>query len=233
MIKTLEGQSSVLLDLHAAIDQEFYKQSSHRDKSRDPDMIIFRTCLKSIQAKIAGFEEIMNHANTLRIEVSILRTELVDVHVLIIIQNLRMIESNKDRQEAAIFAFTIVTVIFLPLSFVSSIFGMNTSDVRDMRHGQWLYWAAALPLTGLIIILCLIFTGDIIDFPGLMRKLLPHSSTNYDHNLLPTGSSSSSDTVTDYHKRPINTDEPWGRRISFLPWQAVKRRFSRVPYYSA
>ena len=71
-IKTLEGQSSVLLDLQSAIvDQAFRKEGKHRDKSRDPEMIISRTCLKTIQAKIAGFEEIMKHANTLRIEVSL------------------------------------------------------------------------------------------------------------------------------------------------------------------
>lgn len=45
-------------------------------------------------------------------------------------------ENKKDRQEAAIYVFTIVTIIFLPISTVSSIFGMNTSDVRDMEQSQ-------------------------------------------------------------------------------------------------
>ena len=35
-------------------------------------------------------------------------------------------DTHKDRQENAIMVFTIVTIIFLPLSFVSSVFGMNT-----------------------------------------------------------------------------------------------------------
>lgn len=47
---------------------------------------------------------------------------------------------TRDRQERAIYAFTLVTIIFLPISAVSSIFGMNTTDVRDMTYSQWLYW---------------------------------------------------------------------------------------------
>lgn len=41
-------------------------------------------------------------------------------------------DTHKDRQENAIMIFTIVTIIFLPLSFVSSVFGMNTRDIRGM-----------------------------------------------------------------------------------------------------
>lgn len=61
-------------------------------------------------------------------------------------------ERTKDRQENAVYAFTIVTIIFLPLSSIAGIFGMNTSDVRDMDYTQWLYWAVALPLTALVIV---------------------------------------------------------------------------------
>ncbi|KXT05374.1 hypothetical protein AC578_11005 [Pseudocercospora eumusae] len=67
-------------------------------------------------------------------------TDLGDWH-------LAEIDTNKDRQEAAIMVFTIVTLIFLPLSFVASVFGMSTSDIRDMSQGQWLYWVVAIPVT--------------------------------------------------------------------------------------
>ncbi|KAL8899238.1 MAG: hypothetical protein Q9207_006301 [Kuettlingeria erythrocarpa] len=59
--------------------------------------------------------------------------------------------SNRDRQEGAILIFTIVTIIFLPLSFVSSFFGMNTSDIRAMSTPQWAFWAAAIPLTLIVL----------------------------------------------------------------------------------
>ncbi|KAH6898806.1 hypothetical protein B0T10DRAFT_120301 [Thelonectria olida] len=68
---------------------------------------------------------------------------------------------TKDRQENAIFAFTIVTIIFLPISTVSSIFGMNTTDVRDMESSQWLYWVVAIPLTLSVILMGLWWMGEI------------------------------------------------------------------------
>lgn len=36
--------------------------------------------------------------------------------------------------------FIIVTIIFLPLSFVSSFFGMNTSDIRNINDSQKVFW---------------------------------------------------------------------------------------------
>ncbi|KAG5754472.1 hypothetical protein H9Q70_002923 [Fusarium xylarioides] len=68
---------------------------------------------------------------------------------------------TRDRQERAIYAFTLVTIIFLPISAVSSIFGMNTTDVRDMNYSQWLYWGVAIPVTVLVIVLSLWFMGEL------------------------------------------------------------------------
>ncbi|OHF04314.1 hypothetical protein CORC01_00653 [Colletotrichum orchidophilum] len=47
----------------------------------------------------------------------------------------------------AIRVFTIVTLFFLPLSFVTSFFGMNTIDIRDTNYDQRMFWTSALPLT--------------------------------------------------------------------------------------
>ena len=71
------------------------------------------------------------------------------------------VDFTRDRQERAIYAFTLVTIIFLPISAVSSIFGMNTTDVRDMPHSQWLYWAVAIPLTIVVILIGLWFMGEL------------------------------------------------------------------------
>ncbi|KAI0097925.1 hypothetical protein GGR51DRAFT_577712 [Nemania sp. FL0031] len=75
--------------------------------------------------------------------------------------NRNKIDTTKDRHDNAIYAFTIVTIIFLPLSAVASIFGMNTSDVRDMEQGQWIYWAVAVPVTAVVIFLGLLWTGEL------------------------------------------------------------------------
>ena len=60
--------------------------------------------------------------------------------------HLRMIDANKDRQERAAMTFTTVTVFFLPLTTLASILGMNTSDIRNMKYGQWVFWAVAAPM---------------------------------------------------------------------------------------
>jgi hypothetical protein len=62
-------------------------------------------------------------------------------------QTKQSLEIYEEDHGKAITAFTVVTVIFLPLSFVTSFFGMNTVDIRDMTSGQSLFWAIALPLT--------------------------------------------------------------------------------------
>jgi hypothetical protein len=81
---------------------------------------------------------------------------------------------TRDRQERAIYAFTIVTIIFLPISAVSSIFGMNTTDVRDMPYSQWLYWAVAIPVTIVVILIGLWFMGEL---GNITRWLLRRSGS--------------------------------------------------------
>ena len=56
------------------------------------------------------------------------------------------LEINEEDHGKAIMVFTLVTIIFLPLLFVTSFLGMNTSDIRDMSSGQGLFWMIAVPL---------------------------------------------------------------------------------------
>lgn len=64
------------------------------------------------------------------------------------------IDIGENDSNKAIFVFTLVTVIFLPLSFVTSYLGMNTEDIRDTDATQDLFWEIALPLTaGIMIVL--------------------------------------------------------------------------------
>lgn len=83
-------------------------------------------------------------------------------------------ETTKDRQERAIYAFTIVTVIFLPLSSVASIFGINTKDVRDTDLGQWAYWAAAVPVTAAVVFFGLLWTGELGNVLRWVSSFGPH-----------------------------------------------------------
>lgn len=80
-----------------------------------------------------------------------------------------------------------MTVIFLPLSAVSSIFGMNTVDIRDMDLGQWAYWATAVPLTVLVMVLGLVFTGEMGNFVGWLvwrgRRAAGHYERAYEKDI--------------------------------------------------
>ena len=60
------------------------------------------------------------------------------------------IEVAEESDSKAIRVFTIVTIVFLPLSFVASVFGMNTTDIRNMGSSQGLFWAIAIPVTAII-----------------------------------------------------------------------------------
>ena len=60
--------------------------------------------------------------------------------------NIRLEDHGK-----AILVFTIVTIVFLPLSFIASFFGMNTADIRSMTHDQGLFWIVALSLTTFVV----------------------------------------------------------------------------------
>lgn len=73
----------------------------------------------------------------------------------------------QDWRDNAAVVFTIITVIFLPLSFVASVFGMNTSDVRDMELTQWVFWTTAIVFTILVVLITVYF----VDVPPLWRWL--------------------------------------------------------------
>ncbi|CAI6314333.1 unnamed protein product [Periconia digitata] len=76
--------------------------------------------------------------------------------------NIRLEDHGK-----AILVFTVVTIIFLPLSFVSSFFGMNFSDIRDMERTQRLFWIVAGSLTVATVafsIFLAFYGGAIVDW---------------------------------------------------------------------
>ncbi|KAF3219768.1 hypothetical protein TWF106_006922 [Orbilia oligospora] len=64
----------------------------------------------------------------------------------------------------AIMVFTIVTTVFLPLNFVTSFFGMNTTDIRDINRDQRIFWTIAIPVTIAVLgfALCWAYFGDAI-----------------------------------------------------------------------
>lgn len=78
----------------------------------------------------------------------------------------------------AIVVFTVVTIVFLPMSFVSSVFGMNVKDIREMENGQWTFWVAALAMTVVVVGLSLVvaFMGE-----DIVKALKGRSSRDEKH----------------------------------------------------
>ena len=88
-------------------------------------------------------------------------------------KNVQLVETLQDDNGRAIFIFTIVTVLFLPLSFVAGFFGMNLIGISGTTSTTRHFWEIGLPLTAGIVLLCIavIFRGEDIwfMFAGLPR----------------------------------------------------------------
>lgn len=89
--------------------------------------------LESVSQRIEDFNELQTQAETARF----LAAQSISLKA----------ESNNK----AIIVFTVVTIIFLPLSFVTSYLGMNTSDLRNMERGQTLFWAIGAPVAFVVL----------------------------------------------------------------------------------
>jgi hypothetical protein len=86
----------------------------------------------------------------------------------------------QDWRDNAAVVFTIISVIFLPLSFIASVFGMNTADVRNMAQSQWAFWISASSFTIIVILITVYF----VDVPPLWRWLERKADTNSKHGAL-------------------------------------------------
>lgn len=80
--------------------------------------------------------------------------ELADRAKSLAIQNVELVETLQDDNSKAIFIFTLVTVLFLPLSFVAGFFGMNVVGISGTTSTVKHFWNIAIPLTFGLIILC-------------------------------------------------------------------------------
>ena len=47
---------------------------------------------------------------------------------------------------------------------------MNTTDIRNIESGQWIYWAVAIPLTVIVMALTLFWAGELEIFYNLVKS---------------------------------------------------------------
>lgn len=90
-------------------------------------------------------------------------------------QTLEILEEDHGK---AIRVFTIVTLFFLPLSFVSSFMGMNTTDIRDTEFTQRIFWTTATPVTAAVLALAFLYgyKGDQIG--GWLERIPQYRDRN-------------------------------------------------------
>ena len=92
-----------------------------------------------------------------------LQRELADVLDLLentnnlVNRTVQLVNIRLEDHGKAILVFTIVTIIFLPLNFVSSFFGMNVSDIRNLDQNQSLFWLVAVCVTAGVLGLSIFF----------------------------------------------------------------------------
>ena len=81
-------------------------------------------------------------------------------------QTLAIDEARSSRaQSRSVFIFTAITIIFLPLSFFTSYFGMNLTDIAKTVHTSTYFWKTAGPISGITVIAILV----IMKFLNVMK----------------------------------------------------------------
>jgi Mg2+ and Co2+ transporter CorA len=104
--------------------------------------------IENLSRELTDLEELRDNTNNL-------------LNRTIQLVNIRLEDHGK-----AILVFTIVTIIFLPMSFAASFFGMNVTDIRNMEQNQGIFWLVSGCLTiGVVSLAVLLafYGGDIVE----------------------------------------------------------------------
>ncbi|OAL53758.1 hypothetical protein IQ07DRAFT_501866 [Pyrenochaeta sp. DS3sAY3a] len=110
----------------------------------------------------------VSESECLKVGVQLLQSQAVELEALehrtqyLREQLKQSVEILEEDHGKAILVFTMITTIFLPLSFATSFFGMNTSDIRNTNRSQTFFWAIAIPVTAGIVFsaVLLAYHGD-------------------------------------------------------------------------
>lgn len=139
IFQILSQQNNLFVDLGKVLDpQSFHKTTESRVSMYDLEMgLINKSCFKSAQ-RLAELMQLQKRVQRLMDDTK------------------TSVEINDDDHGKAILVFTVVTLVFLPLSFVASFLGMNTIDIRNQTTSQTLYWIVALPLTAGVMAMALV-----------------------------------------------------------------------------
>ncbi|KIW75983.1 hypothetical protein Z517_10728 [Fonsecaea pedrosoi CBS 271.37] len=157
----LKQQERVLLLYRRSLDPATFskgKAGIEREKRFPCEERSISAVLKTVRERINDFDELRNRITQLRT------------------QNVQLVETQQDENNKAILVFTVVTILFLPMSFVTGYFGMNLQGIADTTTRVGHFWAIALPVTSVIAIPCLVlaFWGPIVRIWRRIRQARAH-----------------------------------------------------------
>ncbi|KAH7355753.1 hypothetical protein BKA66DRAFT_553488 [Pyrenochaeta sp. MPI-SDFR-AT-0127] len=138
-------QTKLIQNYLCVLDDKTYENDIPSRRALFPyERLLLQSCLENLQLTREEYAELLRRCGPLSESTK------------------QSVEINEEDHGKAIMVFTVVTVIFLPLSFVTSYLGMNTVDIRDMSNRQSLFWIIALPLTLVTMGTCLLigYNGD-------------------------------------------------------------------------
>ncbi|KAL8865736.1 MAG: hypothetical protein Q9198_009184 [Flavoplaca austrocitrina] len=133
-------QIKVLSEFRDCLDPVKFKRPTTARKMR------YEFEKQGIERILVHINEQLRHCKELRERAKVLA-----------VQNVQLVETFADDNSRALFVFTFITVLFLPLSFVAGFFGMNLDGIADTESRVTLFWYTALPLTAGILIMCILF----------------------------------------------------------------------------
>lgn len=142
----LRQQIAVLTPFRESLDPETFKTPSI------PRRMKFQYESKSIEKILKAIGESIIDCTELRERASRLA-----------IQNVQLVETQLEDNGKAIIVFTVVTIFFLPPTFVTGFFGMHLGGINPSTSKVDHFWIIALPLTFGVVFSCLFaaFSGSI------------------------------------------------------------------------
>jgi hypothetical protein len=138
-----------LLDTHAESLRRTIIALSSRDDSgwpRPKEAALRQKTTSAAHTLLQDYEALLRRTDTL--------SNLCKARLQILLSRAGIVESNKAIEQAKVVTkLTRLAFVFIPLSFVSSFFGMNlTPFVEGPALSLWLFFAVSAPLVGILFL---------------------------------------------------------------------------------